>query len=78
MDVISLRLKIQHYHTPKYTYFKQALSVIYKEEGIRGLWSGWGTTIMGAPITASIYFTTYETVKWKVSSTSIYEPMFIK
>ncbi|OQR95896.1 Mitochondrial Carrier (MC) Family [Thraustotheca clavata] len=62
-DTINLRIKIQSAETPKYTGIWNAWKTIVREEGVRGLFGGLGTTLMMAPINTGIYYAAYEVGK---------------
>ncbi|KDO24521.1 hypothetical protein SPRG_10336 [Saprolegnia parasitica CBS 223.65] len=62
-DTINLRIKVQVADTPKYTGIWHAWKTIVREEGVRGLFGGLGTTLMMAPINTGIYYAAYEVGK---------------
>jgi len=50
----------------KYSGFSSTVSIILKEEGIRGFFGGFSASIMGSMIGQSVYFFSYEVVKRKL------------
>lgn len=63
LDVVNLRMKIQHAPTPKYANIFRTIKTILREEGVRGYFGGLGTTMMCSPVCAATYFGSYETIK---------------
>jgi hypothetical protein len=62
MDVIKQRLQIQR-KSGKYTGSFQALQYIAREEGLRGLYRGYGAALATYAPFVGIYFATYEKMK---------------
>ncbi|OQR92698.1 mitochondrial carrier (BOU / S-adenosylmethionine carrier) [Achlya hypogyna] len=67
-DTINLRVKVQSSDRPKYTGVWHAWKTIVREEGVRGLFGGLGTTLMMAPINTGIYYAAYEVGKSTLTS----------
>ncbi|KAG6547017.1 hypothetical protein Mapa_011634 [Marchantia paleacea] len=62
LDLVRTRLAAQT-NSMYYTGISHALTTIYKEEGVRGLYKGLGPTLMGVGPNIAINFCVYETLK---------------
>ena len=49
LDTARTRLQVQGLYTPKYSGIVQALSTIYKSEGVRGLYQGISVSLIAYP-----------------------------
>ena len=56
-------MQITEYGKNKYKGFFNTLSTIYKEEGMRGMYSGFKITILAAPLFHSLFFSIYNYMK---------------
>jgi len=64
LDVIKVRLQIQGTNGhPAYRHSLDALRGVVRTEGVRALWSSFGTAIMVGPFLAGASFTMYETFR---------------
>ncbi|OMJ69700.1 hypothetical protein SteCoe_32510 [Stentor coeruleus] len=63
LDTAKTRLQIQGLYNKSYSGTTQTLSMIYKTEGIRGLYQGSSITILAYPLSWSLYFIIYEYLK---------------
>lgn len=66
LDVARTRLnlmQITEYGKNKYKGFFSTLATIYKEEGIKGMYSGYKVTVFATPLFHSLFFSTYNLVK---------------
>lgn len=62
LDVARTRLnlmQITEYGKNKYNGFFNTLSTIYKEEGLKGMYSGYKVTVLATPLFHSIFFSVY-------------------
>lgn len=71
LDTARTRLQIQGLYEKSYSGTANTLSMIYKTEGIRGLYQGSSVSIIAYPLSWSLYFIIYEQLK---STTSNYIP----
>lgn len=63
VDTINLRMKVQITERPEYNGIIRSTLTVIRNEGLKACWSGWSTTMMASPLIASIYFSTYESLK---------------
>jgi len=62
LDVARTRLnlmQITEYGKNKYNGFFNTLSTIYKEEGMKGMYSGYKVTVLATPLFHSLFFSVY-------------------
>eukprot|EP01116_Phalansterium_solitarium_P017490 TRINITY_DN4318_c0_g1_i1.p1 TRINITY_DN4318_c0_g1~~TRINITY_DN4318_c0_g1_i1.p1 ORF type:complete len:276 (-),score=46.80 TRINITY_DN4318_c0_g1_i1:319-1146(-) len=75
LDIVSQRLMVQdgrtHVTQHQYRGVANALATIYRSEGVRGLYRGWGATLVTFGPSSSIWWSTYGALNERMSRAKV-------
>lgn len=73
LDTAKARLQVQQFslgETPRYRGLVHTLLTTFEKEGLRGLYRGFGITVVGSAPATCLYLTSYDQAKLKLTTTS--------